>query len=62
MLKHAFEGKLTAQWRAENKDKLETPEQLLARIKKERAAHYERQCSEWKIAVKEWEDQGKTRH
>ncbi|HBN15263.1 MAG TPA: specificity determinant for hsdM and hsdR, partial [Pseudohongiella sp.] len=32
VLKHAFEGKLTAQWRAENKDKLESPEQLLARI------------------------------
>ena len=27
VLKHAFEGKLTAQWREENKDKLETPEQ-----------------------------------
>ena len=25
VLKHAFEGKLTAQWREENKDKLETP-------------------------------------
>ena len=36
VLKHAFEGKLTAQWREENKDKLETPEQLLARIKQER--------------------------
>ena len=33
VLKHAFEGKLTAQWREENKDKLEKPEQLLARIK-----------------------------
>ena len=29
VLKHAFEGKLTAQWREENKDKLETPERLL---------------------------------
>src|SRR5690606_38006835 len=32
VLKHAFEGKLTARWREENKDKLETPEQLLARV------------------------------
>ena len=48
VLKHAFEGKLTAQWREENKDKLDEPEQLLARIKKERAAHYERQLQEWK--------------
>ena len=38
VLKHAFEGKLTAQWREENKDKLGTPEQLLARIKQERKA------------------------
>ncbi len=38
VLKHAFEGKLTAQWREENKDKLETPEQLIARIKHERKA------------------------
>ena len=54
VLKHAFEGKLTAQWRAENKDKLETPEQLLARIKKERAEHYERQFNEWKTSSARW--------
>ena len=50
VLKHAFEGKLTAQWREENKDKLETPEQLRARIKQEREAHYEQQLKEWKAA------------
>lgn len=32
VLKHAFEGKLTKQWRQQNLDKLESPEQLLARI------------------------------
>ena len=32
VLKHAFEGKLTAQWRKENKDKIETVEQLIERI------------------------------
>lgn len=36
LLKHAFEGKLTAKWREENTDKLETPEQLLASIQQER--------------------------
>ena len=61
VLKHAFEGKLTAQWREENKDKLETPEQLLARIKQEREARYEQQLKEWKVAVKEWEESGKER-
>ena len=59
VLKHAFEGKLTAQWREENKDKLETPEQLLARIKLERAVRNERQLQEWREAVKEWEGDGK---
>ena len=59
MLKHAFEGKLTEQWREENKDKLGKPDQLLARIKQEREAHYERQLKEWKSAVKEWEERGK---
>lgn len=36
VLKHAFEGKLTARWREENKDKLESAEQLLVRIQRER--------------------------
>lgn len=54
ILKHAFEGKLTAQWREENKDKLETPEQLLAHIQHEREARYQQQLKEWKQAVKEW--------
>ena len=39
MLKHAFEGKLTAQWREENKDTLEASEQLLARIKDRSRRH-----------------------
>ncbi len=38
VLKHAFEGKLTANWREENKDKLETAGELLERIKHEREA------------------------
>ena len=59
VLKHAFEGKLTAQWRKENKDELEKPEQLLARIKQERAARYDHQLQEWKAAVREWKDSSK---
>ena len=60
VLMHAFEGMLTAQWREENKDKLETPEQLLARIRQKRKSHYEHQLQEWKIAVKECEAGGKS--
>ena len=59
VLKHAFEGKLTAKWREENKDKLEKPEQLLARIQQERAAQYEKKLKEWKTAVKTWETKDK---
>ena len=59
VLKQAFEGKLTAQWREENKDKLEKPEQLFAHIKQERASRYELQLQEWKTTVKMWEESGK---
>ena len=59
VLKHAFEGKLTAQWREENKDKLEPADQLLARIQKEREARYQQQLADWKAAVKAWEAKGK---
>ena len=56
VLKHAFEGKLTAKWREENKDKLETPEQLFTRIKHERETRYEQQLQEWKVAVRKLEE------
>lgn len=59
VLKHAFEGQLTAKWREDNANKLESPEQLLARIQQEREARYQHQLEEWKVAVKTWEEQGK---
>lgn len=59
VLKQAFEGKFTAYWREENADKLESPEQLLARIQREREARYKQQLREWKAAVKVWEANGK---
>ena len=52
LLKHAFEGKLTAQWRADNPDKLETADALLKRIQKEREERYQRQFAEWEDAGK----------
>jgi type I restriction enzyme S subunit len=48
VLKHAFEGKLTADWREQNKDKLESADQLLARIEKSREADYKRKLENWK--------------
>ncbi len=55
VLKHAFEGKLTAQWREENKGKLETAEKLLARIQKEREDRYLQQLEDWEKDYKKWE-------
>ncbi|WP_198913801.1 restriction endonuclease subunit S [Prosthecochloris ethylica] len=59
LLKHAFEGKLTEDWRKKNADKLETADQLLDRIKHEREARYQQQLEEWKSAVEQWEKDGK---
>ena len=53
LLKHAFEGKLTSQWREENKDKLETAEAMLTRIQIERAQRYQRQLAEWEAGGKQ---------
>lgn len=53
LLKHAFEGKLTAQWRAENQDKLETAEALLKRIQQERAQRYQQQLADWETSGKQ---------
>ena len=47
LLKHALEGKLTAQWREQNRDKLETAAVLLNRIQQERAQRYQQQLADW---------------
>ncbi|MTI20269.1 hypothetical protein E1176_04480, partial [Fulvivirga sp. RKSG066] len=57
LLKHAFEGKLTEEWRKENSP--ESAEKLLERIKVERQARYEQELKDWKEAVKKWEKEGK---
>jgi len=41
LLKHAFEGKLTAGWRKAHAAQLETADQLLARLRPERDARYQ---------------------
>ena len=53
VLKHAFEGKLTAKWREKNADKLESPEQLLAHIQQEREARYQEQLEDWETNIKD---------
>lgn len=59
VLKQAFEGKLTADWRAQNPDLLESPDHLLEDINRSRELHFEMQLSNWQAALKEWEAEGK---
>jgi type I restriction enzyme S subunit len=52
LLKHAFSGKLTEQWRAGNADKLESAETLLQRIQSERHHRYQQQLKDWEATGK----------
>jgi type I restriction enzyme S subunit len=58
VLKKAFEGELTAAWRAKQSN-LPTADELLKQIKEERQNHYDQQIEDWKKAVKVWEKNGK---
>lgn len=58
LLKSAFEGRLTADWRAQNLDKLESPNALLARIREERERRYQAALDDWERAVAEWRKDG----
>jgi type I restriction enzyme S subunit len=58
VLKKAFEGELTKEWR-EKQTNLPTADELLEQIKKEREEHYKQQLEEWKQALNEWEENGK---
>ncbi|WP_319540955.1 restriction endonuclease subunit S [uncultured Pseudodesulfovibrio sp.] len=59
LLKNAFEGKITEEWRKENADKLESGEALLKRVKKEREAYFNEQLEQWEKDVSQWEADGK---
>ncbi|WP_405294749.1 restriction endonuclease subunit S [Algibacter sp. Ld11] len=58
VLKKAFEGELTKEWR-EKQINLPTANELLEQIKEERQKHYDEQLTDWKEAVKVWEKNGK---
>jgi type I restriction enzyme S subunit len=58
VLKKAFEGELTKQWREQQPD-LPDAGELLEQIRAEREENYKRKLEEWKEAVKEWENGGK---
>ena len=58
LLKSAFEGRLTSQWRIENPDKLECPEELLARIREQREERYQAAIDDWRRALAKWRHGG----
>lgn len=57
LLKKAFEGELTKEWREKQTD-LPSAEDLLEQIKNEREKFYKKQLDEWKVVVKDWEKKG----
>jgi type I restriction enzyme, S subunit len=61
VLKYAFEGKLTQEWREQQIEAGNPPEpaeKLLERIKKEREAHYQKQVEEWQKACEQAKTDG----
>ncbi len=58
LLKSAFEGRLTADWRTKNPDKLENPALLLTRIREERETRYSVALEDWERSIAEWREGG----
>ena len=58
LLKAAFEGRLTADWRAKNPDKLESHENLIARAEYERGEWYRIAFGKWTEEVEAWQSGG----
>ena len=58
LLKSAFEGRLTADWRAQNSDKLERPDALLARAEYERNEWHRIAFEKWTQKVEAWQSAG----
>ncbi|MFU2075379.1 restriction endonuclease subunit S [Gallibacterium anatis] len=59
LLKNAFNGELTKQWRAEHAESLPSAAELLEQIQTAREQHYAQQLADWQSAVKTWEENGK---
>ena len=57
VLKKAFEGELTKEWRELQTD-LPTAEEMLEQIKVEREKHYERQITHWTELLTRWNNNG----
>ena len=59
LLKAAFEGRLTEEWRRAHAGELEDADALLARIRAEREARAQAQLRAWEQAVRAWEAAGR---
>ena len=59
LLKNAFNGELTKEWRSKHADTLPSENELLAQIQTSREQHHAQQLADWQTAVSQWEQNGK---
>ena len=59
LLKNAFNGELTKEWRSKHTDTLPSENELLAQIQTTREQHHTQQLADWQTAVSQWEQNGK---
>ena len=59
LLKNAFNGELTKEWRSKHADTLPSANELLAQIQTAREQHHAQQLAGWQTAVNQWEQNGK---
>lgn len=59
LLKNAFNGELTKEWRSKHADTLPSANELLAQIQTTRDQHHAQQLADWQTAVSRWEQNGK---
>lgn len=59
LLKNAFNGELTKEWRSKHADTLPSENELFAQIQTAREQHHAQQLADWQTAVSQWEQNGK---
>ena len=59
LLKNAFNGELTKEWRSKHADTLPSENELLTQIQTIREQHHAQQLADWQTAVSQWEQNGK---
>lgn len=59
LLKNAFNGELTKEWRSKHADALPSENELLTQIQTTSEQHHAQQLADWQTAVSQWEQNGK---